>query len=397
MRKPSVLLLNRVYPPVHGATGRLLADLAQSLARQGYQVQVITSGSKALHEMDGRVSIQRVRGDQKPKSSFDYIVVLFRMLWAALRSPRSDLVITLSDPPMLGVIGRVLQVFKKSKHIHWVQDVYPDLFPVIGVKFPKFLMHVMAWLNRYVVARADHCVVIGRCMADLFSRKGILKAHISMIPNWTDRELVEDEAGEQAQKLYNPVSNGFAHDLGRAHHEQIKTDQKFRVLYAGNIGLVHPIETILQAAKILQNEHPEIEFLFVGDGPRYDELRTLKVREHLDNIRLLPYQSASKLKDLMHSGDVHVMSLDHAAAGMAVPCKFYAAIAAYRPVVFVGPKCSEVAQVIDAHDLGKVIAHGEAQNLANILLRFRLDSESWFAAQKAAAVAAEEFMPQVSI
>ena len=158
---------------------------------------------------------------------------------------------------------------------------------------------------------------------------------ITVIPNWPDFELVSPENRKNFND-HSPADEAPAVNLEhyRKPEEQVKLGPKFRVLYAGNIGRAHPIDTILDAAEQLNAQQPDIEFVFVGDGPRYDKIAAERSRRNLDNIRLLPFQPINRLKDLMESGDIHLISMKEEAAGLLVPSKLYAALAAQRPLCF---------------------------------------------------------------
>ncbi|MFK7840474.1 MAG: glycosyltransferase family 4 protein, partial [Bdellovibrionales bacterium] len=405
MRKPTVLLMNRVYPPVRGATGRVLRDLARQMAREGWQVTVITSGRRAMSERDGAVRVIRVKGPEKPKNLFAYSVVWFKMFFAALRLPATELIVTMTDPPLFVLAGQLLSKIKRSKHMHWVQDVYPDLFPVIGVKFPRGLIKIIDSLVIGAMKRADKIIVIGRCMARHLSYSGISPRMMAVVPNWPDHELVQDEDEEQ-DSFKRPVEDeDFEALIEQSGHvvnyrrseEQVKTGPRFRVLHAGNIGMVHPIHVILDAARILQNQHPEIEFLFVGDGPKFDAITRAKAQEHLNNVKLLPYQPPARLRALMESGDVHLISLDERAAGLCVPSKVYSAIASHRPAIFVGPDKSEVSRLMEDYKFGVRVEPGKAEALAEMIRAYRLDGEAWFAAHENAKKAANIFVPDASL
>jgi len=398
MRKPTILMMNRVYPPVRGATGRILRDLARSFAREGWQVTVITTGPKALTERDGAVRVIRVKAPQKPSGVFGYGIAWIKMLIAAVKLPASELVVTMSDPPLFAIAGDVLSRIKKNKHVHWVQDLYPDLFPVIGTKFPGFAYDAMKRACVASMARADKVIVIGRCMARRLSYSGVAPKQMAVVPNWPDLELSHDHDEAMDNDDFENViaSNGQAEKF-RRHEQQIKTGPRFRVLYAGNIGLVHPISVVLNAARILQNSHPEIEFLFVGDGPKYDAITRAKAQEHLDNVKLLPYQPPARLRALMESGDVHLVSLDSRAAGLCVPSKIYAAIAAHRPCVYIGPTGSEAAKLVEDYKFGLIIEPGKAEALADAIRGYRMDGEAWFNAHENAKKAAGVFVPKASI
>ncbi|MGB0720348.1 MAG: glycosyltransferase family 4 protein [Bdellovibrionales bacterium] len=394
MRKPSILFINRVYPPGRGASGRLLRDLARAFARKGWQVTVVTTGPQAVKERDGSVKVIRVKGAEKPGHALSYLWVLVKLSVAALRRPRVDLVVSMTDPPFSVLLGALIKRVKKSKHIHWCQDVYPDLLPVFGYRLPGGVHKVMARITRNAMRRADKVIVIGRCMAKHLGYRGIAPKMMSVIPNWPEGVLLRDAAQDSAAIGDVAVTDKTRF---RDYQDQAKTSAKFRILYAGNIGLAHPIDTILEAALVLREEHPEIEFLFVGDGPRYDEISKFRARENLDTIKLLPYQPLHRLKTLMESGDVHLVSMKREAEGMVVPSKVYAAMAAGRPCVFIGPQGSEAARVVQDFKAGCVVEPGNVRDLVRAIRTYRFEADAWFAAQKGATQAGQVFVPKSSI
>lgn len=396
MHRPSILLMNRVYPSVRGASGRLLRDLANAMAREGWQVTIITSGPKPKKEYDDAIRVLRVRGAERPRGIIDYAFVWIRMFMAALRHPAPDMLVTMTDPPLLAIAGHVVSRIKKAKHIHWCQDIYPDLFTVLGVGIPKFIQKRMRRGMKNALENCDKIIVIGRCMARYLAQNGIKTGNMAVIPNWPDQELVKNQDSDKAQSNASILS-GQEIPGHRDHDMQLKTGPKFRILYAGNIGRTHPIDAILNAAEILNTEHPDIEFVFVGDGPKYDQISNFRAEKHLDNIKLLPYQPAARLQALMESGDVHIVSMKEKAAGLLVPSKVYAAMAAGRPCLFIGPTKSEAAKMVHDFGAGVIIKPGDAHALSTQIKKFRMDSDAWFTAQKGAAEAGKTFIPKASI
>ena len=172
---------------------------------------------------------------------------------------------------------------------------------------------------------------------------------------------------------------------------------KFRVLYSGNLGRAHPIGTVLDAAEILGREAPDVELVFVGDGAGQDRLMAERARRRLENIRFLPWQPASRLRELMESGDVHLISMTHDAAGMLVPSKLYSALAVARPCIFIGPAQSEAARVINDFKAGRVVSQGDAEGLAHTIMDFRNSGEMWMAAHQGAGQAGRIFVPEESL
>lgn len=395
-QKPSVLFINRVYPPGKGATGRVLRDLAHAFARDGWQVTVLTTGAKAGTDIEGAVTIKRI-GVSTAKTPLNYFMIWLRLLLTALLMPAHNLIVTLTDPPLLVAAGRFIAKRKNAAHIHWCQDLYPDILPIVGMKLPNFVMNWLRTVSRRAMKSCNRVVVVGRCMARHLAHTGLDMAKVTIIPNWPDREIS------------NPIPNSIhiknvANDRGQssaktafANSVFFDTAPKFRVLYAGNLGRAHPVQTILDAATILQVQNPEIEFVFVGDGPIHERLAMERAKRGLDNIRLLPTQPAERLRELMESGDVHLISMKPEAAGMIVPCKLYSALAAERPCILIGPEQSEPAKVIHDYEAGAVVPQGNPSALAATIRHFMEDGNAWFDAQKGAIRASNEFKPEQSM
>lgn len=415
MKKPSVLFINRVYPPLRGATGRVLRDLAHAFARDGWDVTVLTTAPKSDEVMDGPVRVRRVKAGNA-KTILSYGWIWLKLLVTALTMERPNMVVTLTDPPMLVVAGRILARFKKCSHIHWCHDLYPDILPVLGLNIPVRAMNFLKATSRRAMKSCDRVVVVGRCMAKHLAFTGLDMSKVTIIPNWPDMELSSFTLGKlrgdspapvsPSSKAQQPVrikgaanGNFAARARGALNKRPFFVDDspKFRVLYAGNLGRAHPVSSILEAAAMLSPEHPEIEFVFVGDGPGYDRIAYERARRGLDNIRLLPAQPASRLKELMESGDIHLISMKHEAAGMLVPSKLYAALAAGRPCILIGPDHTETARVIREYGAGAVVEQGNSKKLAAEILQMRMDGDSWFAAMSGASRAGQDFTPNHSI
>lgn len=386
--KPAITFINRTYPPVEGATGRVLAEAAWGFARAGWAVTVVATGPRSGEADERGVRIVRGAAPPAPSGPLGYMRAWWALRRAASRATRGahrpDIVVSMTDPPLTAAIGDAIARRRKAKHIHWCQDVYPDLFEALDYPLPAPAPALIRALTRRALARADRVVAIGRCMARRLMAAGVERGRITVIPNWPDVALSPRRAA--------PDNDPVSESLRRA-------GPRFRVLYAGNIGRAHEITPILGAARILSQSHPEVEFVFVGQGRGFEDLARARAEAGLENIRLLPRQPDSHLRALMESGDVHLVSLRPEAAGLCVPSKAYSAFAAGRPCLFVGPMRSEVARVLTDFSAGAVVEVGgrAAEELAAQIVRYRQDPEAWFAAQQGAQRAGRAFTPRASI
>jgi glycosyltransferase involved in cell wall biosynthesis len=138
-------------------------------------------------------------------------------------------------------------------------------------------------------------------------------------------------------------------------------------MYSGNLGLAHSFDEFIEAARELR-DHPEIVFLFVGEGPRLAEVTAARDRENLTNIRLLDYVPRDHLQASLTLADFHMISMRPEMTGIVVPGKLYGAMAAGRPVVFVGPEHCETADTIRDAGCGIAVAPGDTDGLVAAIL-----------------------------
>lgn len=389
--RPCVLFLNRTYPPARASSGRLLRELARAFARDGWNVRVITTHEKGGDIADGPVRLTRLAIRPGRLGVGAALGLLFRMLKAGLRGPRPHLVISLTDPPLLGIVGHLITRLRRARHIHWCHDVFPDLLPVVGVKIPKFAHNWLYRAVRRAMNRADRVVVIGRCMARHLTQNGVDARRVILIPNWPELAM--------NPQIFGTLPEGSDGDEGASIPTPTLLDggPKFRVLYVGTVNEAHPIDTILDAATILESMNPEVEFIFIGDEGTQLRVTTERAKRGLGNIRVLPFQPQSRLRDIMESGDVHLISMRHEAAGMMVPAKFYAALSAARPCILVGPEATEMGRVIADYGAGAVVPQRAAQQLAQTITDFRMREDLWFKAHDGAMKAAAAYTAEEMI
>jgi glycosyltransferase involved in cell wall biosynthesis len=391
--KPSILLINRVYPPERGATGRLLQNLAQGLEKSGWDVTILAIGNKKLSRSTSTGIKKRfIKGASNSKTALGCFSNLCRILWAGLRAPKHDVILSVTDPQMLVVVGCLIAKFKKSRHVHWAQDVYPDLFTPLGVKLSRIIYNFLHAKSVRAMNKADQVVVIGRCMEKYLKHHGVSGDKISLIPNWADFEVIAPSGNDTNSNQINvPVG------VAKKPEEMFRDDSpKFRVLYAGNVGRAHTMRAVLEAAELL-SERKEIEFVFVGDHHPHSMLAQERAKRGLDNIKFMPYQPIENLREVMESGDVHLVTMRESVKGMVMPCKFYSGLSVGRPTIYVGPEGTEIAQVLAEYGAGVCVRPRDSKGLADAIYAYRMDGDMWFQGQEGALRAAQTYHPNQSM
>jgi colanic acid biosynthesis glycosyl transferase WcaI len=336
----------------------MACDLALHLRKKGHQVTIVTTAPQAKTDTARNLNVIRVEGDKKPTSSFQYYRILKRMARAAKKLPRHDIVISMTDPPLLAHYGQKIARKMKARHIHWAQDIYPDLFPVIGSSLSKFAYGYIEGKMHHAMKSADAVVTIGKCMAKSLTHQSIPRRIMHVIENWPERDLLSND---------EVVPSTLFKDDG----------EKFRVLYAGTIGLAHDFDSVIKAATYCQKTHPEIEFVFIGGGGGLPALAQMRAANGLENIRFLPPQPQKAVKAMMQAGDVHLITMKDAAAGLLLPSKFYSSCAVGRPILFIGPDTCDLHDKIIKSKCGASIRNMDAKGLTKAILEYRNDGQKW--------------------
>jgi len=205
--------------------------------------------------------------------------------------------------------------------------------------------------NRLVLRRAATVIVLDRFMALRLRAKGVALSRLVVIPPWP------------LDQFLAPLPHA-ANPFRRRHG----LEGKFVVMYSGNHSLVHPLDTLLAAARQLRDD-PRFVFACIGGGVAKVPFEEAVLTGELTNLLLLPYQPTDEIRFSLSAGDVHVVSMGEAMVGCVHPCKFYGALAVERPVLLVGPERCHVTEVFARADCGWRIAHGDVGALVALLLR----------------------------
>ncbi len=138
------------------------------------------------------------------------------------------------------------------------------------------------------------------------------------------------------------------------------------IMYSGNLSPVHPVDTILQAARALR-EDERLVFVFIGEGGQRAAVEEAIRRDRLERVLLLPYQPLAEIRYSLSAADAHLVSMGADMVGIVHPCKVYGAMAAARPVLYLGPRRSHVGELLARHDIGWQVEHGDVDGAVAVL------------------------------
>lgn len=364
-----VLLINQVFSPDVAATAQHAHDLGRHLVRQGHEVDVIAGrslyGQKGAQlprdeTIDG-IRVHRVGMSLFGKAgillrALDFVLMYIAMAFRAMTVRRPDVVVCFTTPPFIALAGLALRMLRGAKFVYWVMDLYPDAPVACGVmRETSPLTRFFEWLNRLCLRRADRVVVLGRCMEERIRAKGIAGDHVVHIGVWSPEEPTAEIGHED-----NPYRREWA--LG----------DRFVVMYSGNFGLGHDVQTMCEAAARLDGDDAW-RFVFVGGGKKKAEVEAFVKERCLKNAILAPYQPREKLAYSLSCADVHLATLMEGCEGIMVPCKLFGSMGVGRPTVFIGHPSSELARVLTENECGLAVRQGDVDGLVAALTRLKND------------------------
>ena len=353
-KKLRLIVLCPHFEPDMAPTGVVMTRIVYELAARGHELHVVTSlpwyrkhqvetgWAGALWRIEkttwGSISrVQPFAGQTKSNLVrravgfilFSYFVGL-RALFAGGFWRRADGVLAMSPPLTLGLIGWHTKLFRGGKLVFNIQDVFPDAAVETGAISNQRVIAAASWLERVSYRRSDSVVLLSDDLANNVQRKLDQKFHkrIRVIPNFVDTQAIVPMS-----RLTN-----YRRELG--------VDESLVVMYAGNVGFSQSLELMIEAARVL----PNVIFVINGEGAAR---KSLQAKAHaLSNVKFGDYQDASRLSEVLATGDLHVVPLRRGLGSVSVPSKTYSILAAGRPICAAIDLDTEVPRILAAANAG---------------------------------------------
>ena len=388
-----ILILNQYFFPDRSATSQLLTELCEDLARD-HEVVVVTgrpSYNPVAHtRSQGLISRERV-GDVQVRrvwsTSFDRSSMLRRLanygsylctsVLGALTVKKPDVILALTDPPPIGLIGAGTAALRRIPLILIVNDLFPEVAVALGTLRQPLTIAVLRRGARLLYRSASYVVSIGEDMTARLRQLGVPAAKLRTIHYWA-----VDTAWDSPEEAVR-----FRRKMG--------WEDRFVVMHSGNVGLSQDLDTVLDAAHLLRNE-PSILFVITGEGAAKSRLVADAERQQLKNVVFLPFQPKSDLAASLGAADVHLVGLKRGLAGYIVPSKLYGIMAAGKPIIAAVEEGADAARIIQEHQCGMRIDPGDGVALAKAVSTMRTAPLREMGARGRRALYAQYSLPQAS-
>jgi glycosyltransferase involved in cell wall biosynthesis len=357
-------VITQFFPPDYAPTGQLIEELVHQLGQQGVDIEVMTgqpgyafqSATAPAVETMGSVKIKRSRFAQlwpqriRGKAVNGVLFSLRALLYLFRAWRHRNVVLLTTAPPFLPILGYIANRLLGISYICLIYDLYPDIAVELGV-VPERHGIVRFWrkVNQLVWRRASGLIVLSPAMkARITTYCPAVADKISVIHSWANSDAIVPLAKEE---------NWFAQE-----HQLV---DRFTVLYSGNMGRCHDMETLLQAAYLLKDD--PIQFVCIGGGAQREPVMKQVSEWGLSNFLFLPYQDKQVLPYSLTACDLSLVSVSPGMEDLVAPSKLYSALSAGRPIAVVCPSHSYLNPLIAEAECGATFANGDAEGLAKFI------------------------------
>lgn len=279
-----------------------------------------------------------------------WIFATLQISFLLLLKYRDYHVIYVTNPPMSYWTSLIV----KNTYSIIVYDIYPDALRNLNISTSNIIFRLWEKINCRIFKGAKQLYTLSDGMVTLLS-KYCDPNKLVVIPNWS----VCDDL-KPLQKDKNPFV--IKHQL----------EHKFVVMYSGNIGYTHNVETILDIAKKMKNDQ-DICFYIIGEGLKKKTLMDIADKEQLSNCYFLPYQPIDQIRYSIAAADLSVITLTEETAFVSVPSKTYNLLAVGSPILVIAPSKSEIEIIINKEKCGMAFDKDNIDGMLSYILHLKND------------------------
>lgn len=364
-----LLYFVQYFPPEKASGLPIVTDMIEGFAEHGWDVDVYiptpTRGvtdevrseyAKKRKEVlcNGKLTIHRMHlyreGTRMLQRTIRYSIFSLQCLVRGLFLP-ADAIFTGGGPPTQGIIGGLIHKWTKKKFIFNPQDLFPDSLVIAGQATEESkVVKLGRKMERFAYKNADVIITITEDMAENIRTKTEDKNKVHVIRNWIDTEkTVPIERSKNT--LFDEL--GLSRD-------------NFYVTYAGNIGMMQGIETIVDAAEKLQAEE-NIQFIIFGNGSEEESIKKRIKDKHLTNIQLYPLQSLEWVSEVYSLGDISIIPCKPGTGSAGMPSKTWTIMATGTAIIGSFDTGGELDKTLREAGCGYCVEAGDSSKLAETI------------------------------
>lgn len=356
-----ILLIHQIFVTPEKGGGTRHYEMCRHLVQQGKDVEVIASEfdylsgekTKLKQEIKEGINIRYAKAYSEVHKSIihralSFFSFSFFSFFYALKIKNVDIIWGTSPPLFQAFSTLILAKLKMVPYIFEVRDLWIDFAKELGLVTNPLVYRFFKFIEKIIYKNADAVIINSPGFLPYIS-KYIPESKISIFANGVD---IEDFGNINREKV-----NQF--------RKEFDLENKFIVLYAGNLGIANDIENILNTAEELSNFHEDIVFVFMGGG-----LSVSKHKErNLENVRFYPSQPKKDMPEILKMADVCLATLkDIPLFATVYPNKVFDYMAAQKPVILAIN--GSIRKVIETSKGGIFVEPGNSHNLSQAILKY---------------------------
>lgn len=357
---------------INQSVGYLTIDTVNAYATQYDEVVLITGRvGQSERMLNSSIKVEKIIAYNKAsaiKRIMTWMIAFIQIFFLLALKFRKYEVVYVTNPPVSYLASLIL----KRTFSVIVYDTYPDALRNIGIRQGHWLYELWGKWNRKLFNKAKCVFTLSEGMALQISNY-VDRSRIKVVPLWP-----ASESFSPIKKEDNPFV--LKHSL----------KDKFVVLYSGNMGYTHNVDTLVEVAEILRNKD-KIHFLFIGDGKKKQEMMKVVKEKQLHNCSFMDYQPFDVLPYSLSSADLGVVTLNDETALTSVPSKTFNLLAVGAPLLCIAPENSEIARIVSKYDNGLVCPATNPMKIADFVLQLAIDKELYIHMSLSSLQAAKKF------
>lgn len=341
---------------VNQTAGYLMVDIVNAY-RDVYDEVALIAGSidEFDRRLNGSVSISKIIKYNR-KNFFSRIITwitsTIQIYFLLLFKYHSYHVVYVTNPPLSYFSSLVL----KNTFSVIVYDIYPDALLNLGISRSNLIFRQWEKINKKVFSKALRVYTLSDGMMKLLTQY-CDEEKIEVIPNWSASEYLSP-----INKDENPFVVEYA------------LKDKFVILYSGNIGYTHNVETVIEIAKRVKDV-PDICILIIGEGLKKQELMRVAEKENLSLCRFLTWLSSDRLLFSLNAADISIVTLAEETAFVSVPSKTYNLLSVGSPLLCIAPSGSEIGNIVKKKKCGMCFNKNEVDDMVTYIMKLKNDVE----------------------
>lgn len=334
-------------------TRQLSIDILNNFINEGAEIELVTGILEPNYaSLDPRIKVKyfnRYDNTSTFKRMFTWSLFTFYSFFFILFRSRKKELILITTPPFIVFLGLFFKKVRNQNYHLIIWDLYPDVLVNFGVlKKGALALRIWQRLNRSSFSKASTLFTLGTHLSDAIQKYTSKKPII--VPNWVNADFV---------KPVNRLDNTFSNEHG--------LNDKLVVMYSGNLGLTHDIESIVYTANLLKS-NTAIQFVIIGDGAKKAKIEAYVKSEQLSNVLLLPYQNKETLPFSLTAADIGIVTLSQGAETISVPSKTYYTLAAGSAIFALAAEASELGFLVNKYNCGRVFDNSPPEKIAEFIL-----------------------------